>query len=284
MEPEYISFEASYMESAKDLMNDSPDMFARISIDGYPDPEVSDEGTVIATATITHHGDIVVDWHHNGYRQNSDVLAILEEVKQTLTTLYVKAIAPTYDTKEDPQTPFDFLRDFIGAEMEVVKISSGGYAIQTEDGEVLVSSGFDKANPRYVPAMRLKHHVGHKVTCVGYGTSDIQNVSIECEDCDEVLFDIDAPTDESDEEDSFTMVNSPKAQKRGVNEHAIIHIMKDIIEQMEPLDAESIDFSVLTEELTDAAYLLENCFSDNAIIKVRDSTTNEALYDLLKDL
>jgi len=36
----------------------------------------------------------------------------------------------------------------------------------------------------------LKRHLGHKIVCACYG-KPIQNVSIECEDCNEVLFDYD---------------------------------------------------------------------------------------------
>jgi len=36
----------------------------------------------------------------------------------------------------------------------------------------------------------LKEHIGHNIVCVGYG-KPIQNVAIECEDCNEVLFDYD---------------------------------------------------------------------------------------------
>lgn len=37
----------------------------------------------------------------------------------------------------------------------------------------------------------LKSHIGHKVVVVGYGQDEIVNVSIECEDCNEVLYSID---------------------------------------------------------------------------------------------
>jgi hypothetical protein len=36
----------------------------------------------------------------------------------------------------------------------------------------------------------LKRHLGHNIVCVSYGTP-IVNVSIECEDCNEVLLDYD---------------------------------------------------------------------------------------------
>lgn len=45
---------------------------------------------------------------------------------------------------------------------------------------------------------QLKQHIGHKIVCVGYGREEIVNVAIECEDCNEVLFDFDK--DEEEEE------------------------------------------------------------------------------------
>ena len=40
----------------------------------------------------------------------------------------------------------------------------------------------------------LKRHIGHRIVCVSYSygkKNDIENVSIECETCSEVLFDYD---------------------------------------------------------------------------------------------
>ena len=44
---------------------------------------------------------------------------------------------------------------------------------------------------------QLLRHVGHHIVCVVYGDND--NVSLECEDCCEVLFDMDNPV--NDDED-----------------------------------------------------------------------------------
>ena len=35
---------------------------------------------------------------------------------------------------------------------------------------------------------KLKRHIGHAIVCVAYGDED-ENVAIECEDCNEVIFD-----------------------------------------------------------------------------------------------
>ena len=50
----------------------------------------------------------------------------------------------------------------------------------------------------------LRRHVGHKVAVVYYGPEheyegDPANVSVECEDCNEVLFDYDKPEDPDEE-------------------------------------------------------------------------------------
>ena len=35
---------------------------------------------------------------------------------------------------------------------------------------------------------KLKHHIGHRITCVAYGDYDNpSDICIECEDCNEVL-------------------------------------------------------------------------------------------------
>lgn len=41
----------------------------------------------------------------------------------------------------------------------------------------------------------LKRHIGHKIECVCYGQpgQEPENVSVECEECDEVLLSYDLP-------------------------------------------------------------------------------------------
>lgn len=39
---------------------------------------------------------------------------------------------------------------------------------------------------------KLRRHIGHNIVCVCYGQGDVANVSIECEDCGEVLYSVDA--------------------------------------------------------------------------------------------
>lgn len=89
-------------------------------------------------------------------------------------------------------TPFEWLKQFVGQELRVTE-AMGNYTVRTADNKVVLSSATGESSPFYCPAEKLEGHVGHEVSCVGYGDSDgvIANVSIECADCDEVLFSLD---------------------------------------------------------------------------------------------
>ena len=47
-----------------------------------------------------------------------------------------------------------------------------------------------------IPAIDLLNHIGHNLTVAAYSTpkGEIANLAIECEDCYEVLTDVDLPT------------------------------------------------------------------------------------------
>lgn len=96
------------------------------------------------------------------------------------------------DPAHDPTTPFGWLRQFIGESMNVTE-AMGNYTVRTQSNKVVLSSATGSENPFYCHAEKLSPHVGHEVVCVGYGGEEIVNISIECEDCKEVLFDINAP-------------------------------------------------------------------------------------------
>lgn len=98
-------------------------------------------------------------------------------------------------------TPFGWLSRFIGKKL-IVTEAMGNYTVRTEDNRVVLSSATSEENPFWCPADKLAPHVGHNVVCVCYGDDDIENVSIECEDCNEVLFDIDAQSDIYEEDES----------------------------------------------------------------------------------
>lgn len=98
-------------------------------------------------------------------------------------------------------SPFEWLSQFIG-EALVVTEAMGNYTVRTEDNRLVLSSATGEENPFWCSADKLAPHVGHQVVCVGYGDDEIVNVSIECEDCNTVLFDIDAPEVADEEEDA----------------------------------------------------------------------------------
>lgn len=89
-------------------------------------------------------------------------------------------------------TPFEWLKQFVGQELRVTE-AMGNYTVRTADNKVVLSSATGESSPFYCPAEKLEGHVGHEVSCIGYGDSDgvIANVSIECADCNEVLFSLD---------------------------------------------------------------------------------------------
>lgn len=93
------------------------------------------------------------------------------------------------------QSPFEYMKQFIGAKMRVLE-RMGQCTVRTADNKVVLSSGFSVMDRFYCSPEKLKPHVGHNVVCVGYGQDEIVNISIECEDCNEVLFDVDAPKGE----------------------------------------------------------------------------------------
>ena len=93
---------------------------------------------------------------------------------------------------EAGSTPFEWLKQFVGQELRVTE-AMGNYTVRTGDNKVVLSSATFESSPFYCPAEKLEGHVGHKVSCIGYGDRDgvIANVSIECGDCNEVLFSLD---------------------------------------------------------------------------------------------
>ncbi len=99
---------------------------------------------------------------------------------------------PKKDPAYDVSKPFGWLRQFIGQKLRVNE-AMGNYTVRTEENKVILSSATSPENPFYCPAEKLGPHTGHSIICVGYGEDEIVNISIECEDCSEVLFNIDAP-------------------------------------------------------------------------------------------
>lgn len=74
----YVSFENTFIEDYGRTIQTDDDSLARIYIDGYPLDQAKD-GTVIATVTLSKSRDIIVDWHYNAYRLNTDVKELINE-------------------------------------------------------------------------------------------------------------------------------------------------------------------------------------------------------------
>lgn len=88
---------------------------------------------------------------------------------------------------------FDWLLQFAGKSMKVLE-AMGNYTVRTVDNKVILSSAASPDATFYCPAEKLEPHVGHEIACVTYGDSEnVVNISIECLECNEVLFSMDAP-------------------------------------------------------------------------------------------
>lgn len=85
---EYNTFTNTYMKSKKEF--DEPynvDIFASIVIDGYPS-NPDETGASIAEIFITESKNILVVWYDNRYRNNNDVLTLIDISKNTLYRMY----------------------------------------------------------------------------------------------------------------------------------------------------------------------------------------------------
>ena len=107
--------------------------------------------------------------------------------------------------EKDTDTPFGWLCQFVGEKLNVTE-AMGNYTVRTKDNRVVLSSATSEDNPFYCDAETLAPHVGHNVVCVGYGEEEIDDVSIECEDCNSVLFEICimGPADNAEDERDAT--------------------------------------------------------------------------------
>lgn len=100
----------------------------------------------------------------------------------------------------DESTPFGWLSQFVGEEMIVVE-GMENYTVRTKSGKIILSSATTPNHPFYCDAEILKDHVGHELICAGYGEDSITKISIECYECHETLFTMEAPETASDDEE-----------------------------------------------------------------------------------
>lgn len=106
--------------------------------------------------------------------------------------------SPKDATKRFEGTPFGWLAQFIDDELKVTE-AMGNYTVRNKDNKVVLSSAVGPDAMFYCPAEKLKPHIGHKLNCVAYGQEEIVNIAIECEDCGEVLYDIERPGQDDDD-------------------------------------------------------------------------------------
>lgn len=101
------------------------------------------------------------------------------------------------EREREAQDAFNWLLQFAGQSMKVME-AMGNYTVRTTENKVVLSSAASPDAFFYCDAEKLAPHVGHQIECVTYG--EAVNISIECIECNEVLFSMDAPAT-SDPED-----------------------------------------------------------------------------------
>lgn len=93
-------------------------------------------------------------------------------------------------------TPFEALRQRVADSLEIVVGDDLVLRVINGDGDIVLSSNVDEAvgDVLYCHESKLVNHVGHFISGVCYRknkTEEIDNVAIECEYCNEVLFSLD---------------------------------------------------------------------------------------------
>ena len=97
-------------------------------------------------------------------------------------------------------TPFGWLSQFVDEPLRVTE-AMGNFTVRSERNQVILSSAASETDVFYCPAEKLEPHVGHNVKCVSYGGDEIVTIAIECEDCADVIFEIDRPDLDGDAEE-----------------------------------------------------------------------------------
>lgn len=96
------------------------------------------------------------------------------------------------DRQGDTETSSEYLRKFVGADLMVME-SMGLYTVRTKENKVILSSALNATDRFYCSAEKLKPHVGHAITCEEWPNA----IVIRCDECDEVLFEVDVEGDAS---------------------------------------------------------------------------------------
>lgn len=138
-----------------------------IYIDAWKTNSSLEEGVTIALVDV--HGDVI--YLHDKADKDAEAQKIIQE-----TSIKRK------------QKHFNLLSKYISKKVSCKKDKNNNYVLVTNDGVVL----YNELNN--VDYNKLKYHVGHSISIVYYEnkeTKEVCNISIECNDCNEVLYDVD---------------------------------------------------------------------------------------------
>lgn len=115
---------------------------------------------------------------------------------------------PAAHIEENAPTPFERMRDFIGSELNIME-AMGTYTVRTSNNSVVLSSAKGTNGIIYCSAEKLAPHIGHEISCTS--TTDmggiIGSICIECLECDEIIFSVEAPENEDVIDAEYTIVD-----------------------------------------------------------------------------
>lgn len=103
-------------------------------------------------------------------------------------------IAGLPEPKEEP-SPFEWMKQFAGKTV-IISEAYDVVTVRTMDGAIILSSGCEETSSCYCPADVLRPHIGHNAQCIGYSSSqddEIDEITIECDECPDVLYSIKKP-------------------------------------------------------------------------------------------
>ena len=120
------------------------------------------------------------------------------------------------EEKAVPRDAFEWLLQFAGQSMKVME-AMGNFTVRTMDNKVVLSSATSPDAVFYCSTDWLKPHVGHKVVCTAYGGEETPvNISVECIECNEVLFNVNAPAEAEEGKGDAYPYQSPDEEGEGV--------------------------------------------------------------------
>lgn len=107
--------------------------------------------------------------------------------------------------RADQKALFEYMKQFVGAKMNVLE-ADGNYTARTLDNKVVLSSACRPTDRFYCSPEKLAPHMGHSIICIGSPSDEYQfeSISIWCNDCDEIIFELQSTDWSGDEESADT--------------------------------------------------------------------------------